>query len=322
MILETTVLLVSGRFFRCKFMKGWAGLNEVYHGLCDAAADLQRIRVGSYIAVVIVALEHILVFIFSFLEANSCSVAKCRGYLLIIVESLRINLTWLIPTSLSLMFFFICLLIRSHFVTISEMLACILKKPNPKLHTKIDMVRILHEQLCETVSDFESYFGVQLLITLCTSCFMITVGAYSYIVQGEGISTAVYENAGWASKGQMYGAILMIIAIVTGGEMVTKAAVSSAPVLNSLSLSTLDDKSQIQVTAFLQKISAFPTKIRALRITTVSTTFLASASKNIITYLLVLMQFKLSLENSKKDNLNLTSFGGNNTCDDGRVPSS
>jgi len=53
-------------------------------------------------------------------------------------------------------------------------------------------------------------------------------------------------------------------------------AASPGPVLNAIPLSELDEKSQTQVTAFLNKISAFPTKMSAVKITTISTTFLAS----------------------------------------------
>lgn len=48
--------------------------------------------------------------------------------------------------------------------------------------------------------------------------------------------------------------------------------------LNSIPLTDLDEQSQRQVIAFLHKISAFPTKMSAVHITTISTTFLASVS--------------------------------------------
>jgi hypothetical protein len=57
--------------------------------------------------------------------------------------------------------------------------------------------------------------------------------------------------------------------------MILQAA-SPGPVLNAIPLTELDEKSQTQVTAFLNKISAFPTKMSAVKITTISTTFLAS----------------------------------------------
>ncbi len=60
--------------------------------------------------------------------------------------------------------------------------------------------------------------------------------------------------------------------------IVFKKAASPASVLNAIPLSNLDGPAQAQVTAFLNKISAFPTKMSAVKITTISTTFLASVS--------------------------------------------
>ena len=140
--------------------------------MCDAASDLKRIKVFSYVVTVIIILKLIGFYAATFWATHSSSAFQpnlCTAAL----ETLIINLTWFIPYTLSTLFFSICILIRSHFITISAMLRSILKKPNStKLHTQIDAIRVLHEQLCQAVMEFEAYFGIQVRISYSVLSFI------------------------------------------------------------------------------------------------------------------------------------------------------
>ena len=79
-----------------------------------------------------------------------------------LIGTIIISLTLVIPYVLSTLFLFICLLIRSHFLKISDMIATVTTKlSSPKLFSRIDALRVLHEQLCQVVKCFEQFFGIQ-----------------------------------------------------------------------------------------------------------------------------------------------------------------
>ncbi|OXA57719.1 uncharacterized protein LOC110847219 [Folsomia candida] len=318
MVLETTILLTVGRLYQGKFSRGWSSLNEVFHAICDSADDLKQIKLGSYITALIIMMEGVFFFIFMYLTSHR--VLLYQSCTALLIGTFVISLTLIIPYIMSTLFLFICLLIRSHFLKISEMLKTVVTKQNsPKLSSKIDALRILHEQLCQTVTYFEDFFGFQVLLTLCTCCFTVTVGAYACIIHDTSSPQGKELTGAWGM--QLYCAAIFILLILISGQLVTNAAASPGPVLNAIPLTELDQLSQIQVTAFLSKISAFPTKMSAVKITTISTTFLASAATNITTYLLVLMQFKLSVENRFDDDVeNLTSQVGGFEMDPSTEP--
>ena len=63
---------------------------------------------------------------------------------------------------------------------------------------------------------------MQILLTLCTGCFTVTIGVYAYIVQGEGISSSpTHEAAAWAL--QLYNASIFMLLILIGGQLVTNS---------------------------------------------------------------------------------------------------
>jgi hypothetical protein len=125
-------------------------LNEVFHAICDDERDLNQIRLGSYITALIIIMEGVGFFIFMYCTSHR-AIGLYQSCSALLIGTFVISLTLIIPYIMSTLFLFICLLIRSHFLKISEMLKTVVSKQqySPKLSTKIDGLRVLHEQLCQ-----------------------------------------------------------------------------------------------------------------------------------------------------------------------------
>lgn len=63
----------------------------------------------------------------------------------------------------------------------------------------------------------------QVLLTLCTCCFTVTVGAYATILQGEGISAPQGKELTGAWGMQLYCAAIFLFLILISGQLVTNA---------------------------------------------------------------------------------------------------
>lgn len=144
-------------------LQGWSSLNEVFHAICDSADDIQQIRLGSYITATIIMVEGIFFLIFLYFTSLR-AIGLYQSCTALLIGTFVISLTLIIPYIMSTLFLFICLLIRSHFLKISEMLQTVVRKHGSspkKLSSKIDALRVLHEQLCTTVTYFEDFFSFQ-----------------------------------------------------------------------------------------------------------------------------------------------------------------
>jgi len=105
--------------------------------------------------------EGVCFFVFMYFTSLR-SIGVYQSCYALLFGTLLMTTTVLIPYIVSTLFLFICLLIRSHFLKISEMLkTTVSKTTSPKLYSRIDSMRVLHEQLCCTVTYFEDFFGVQ-----------------------------------------------------------------------------------------------------------------------------------------------------------------
>lgn len=223
MVVETTALLAFGRLYKSKFAEGWKSLNSVFHDVCDSANDLRKIKIGCYVTVSFTTVEGFCIF-GSLNYTSLRSIGAYESCPEVLFGTAVITLTLIIPYVVSTLFLFICLLIRSHFLRITELLKTIVRKRNsPKLSGKIDTMRVLHEQLCQTVAHFEDFFGVQVLLTLCTCCFTVTIGAYATILQGEGISSPLGKELITAWGTQLYSATIFLFLILISGQLVTNA---------------------------------------------------------------------------------------------------
>lgn len=130
--------------------------------MCDSADSLTRVKLFCFVGCIVIIAEFIIFFSFSIL--NAVKIIEGGGFPLVI-GVFYIQLTTLLPYILSTLFFFICLLIRSHFKQIAEMILTLVdrEKHNKcgRLASQIDSMRVLHEQLCNAVKCFEDFFGIQ-----------------------------------------------------------------------------------------------------------------------------------------------------------------
>jgi len=76
------------------------------------------------------------------------------------------------------------------------------------------------------IFDYSSVFVLcvpQVLLTLCTCCFTVTVGAYACILQGEEMSSPKGNELTGAWGMQLYCAAIFILLILISGQLVTNA---------------------------------------------------------------------------------------------------
>jgi hypothetical protein len=84
----------------------------------------------------------------------------------------------------------------------------------------------LSKSLKGFIFDYSSIFVLcvpQVLLTLCTCCFTVTVGAYACILQGEEMSSPKGNELTGAWGMQLYCAAIFILLILISGQLVTNA---------------------------------------------------------------------------------------------------
>ena len=170
-----------------------------------------------------------------------------------------------------------------------------LDKPSLVAH-HLEELRLLHEQLSKFVRKLDRFFGFQLLGILSISCVIIPVGFYATIVHlDQGITNSGNSRSKLIIWGmEMHLALVMILIILFSGQIIINSSSRPAGILHKVKLEHLDFQAETQVIHFLNKLSTSPTQITGFRIIVIKMSLVASFTTNVITYFLVLVQFKLS----------------------------
>ncbi|XP_035701441.1 uncharacterized protein LOC118433546 [Folsomia candida] len=160
-----------------------------------------------------------------------------------------------------------------------------------------EMIRLVYEKLNETVIHIRKFFGVPCLVICCDGILTCVFGFYWRIIYYEnlpdedGHSADIY-NLILFSMHFLYSVMSLLLILISGHIMAT-TALDVPKVIRKAKLSHLNSSARFQVSLLLQVSAGFPTKFTVYSITNLEMPFLAAATTNVITYLLVLMQFRM-----------------------------
>ncbi|CAL8077455.1 unnamed protein product [Orchesella dallaii] len=165
------------------------------------------------------------------------------------------------------------------------------------LSGEVESFRLLYERLFKTVNSLSDYFGGSLLVVCSIAVLSVTAAVYTIILNRSdvGIVRNPIVDFFFIVWGfHLFFALFILAGVLVSGQRVTCASRLIATIIQETSLKHIDKDSQFQINLLAQAVYGTSVEITACHITKMSMTFVASAVGNVITYILVLLQFRWS----------------------------